>query len=51
MIFVVLLYDSNSVELYHQMIGDIRDIEPNRPLIVIMEDIDVIIDERRYCYE
>lgn len=45
---VINLYDSNSVELYHQMIGDIREVEPNRPLIVIMEDIDVIIGERNY---
>lgn len=40
--------DSDSIDYYIDYICTFREIEPNRPLIVILEDIDSIVGEDKY---
>lgn len=45
---VINLTDSDSVEYYSSVIPQLRKIEPDRPIIVILEDIESIAGEERY---
>lgn len=45
---VINITDIDSVHRYNEFIDSIRKIEPNRPLIVIMEDLDSIAGESRH---
>jgi AAA+ superfamily predicted ATPase len=45
---VINVKDEDDVENYISFIGNFRQVEPNRPLIVIMEDLDAIMGEDRY---
>jgi len=42
---VINLTNGDQIELYSKFIGSLRTVEPNRPLIVILEDIDSIAGE------
>jgi len=42
---VINLTNGDQIDWYSQMIGSLRSIEPDRPLIVILEDIDGIAGE------
>ena len=44
---VINLSDLEAVEYYDEFISDLRTIEPNRPIIVILEDLDAIAKEDR----
>lgn len=44
---VINITDVESIELYDEIISDLRSIEPNRPIIVILEDLDAIAKEER----
>ena len=45
---VINITDGDEVDYYSTMIGKLRMVEPNRPLIVIFEDIDAIASEGSY---
>lgn len=45
---VVNLKDEETVRGYMEVVGKLREIEPNRPIIVIIEDIDAIGGENNY---
>jgi AAA+ superfamily predicted ATPase len=45
---VINIKDEDDVENYISFIANFRQVEPNRPLIVIMEDIDSIMGDDRY---
>jgi chromosomal replication initiation ATPase DnaA len=42
---VINITNGDQVEYYSKMIGKLRQVEPNRPLVVIFEDIDAIASE------
>jgi SpoVK/Ycf46/Vps4 family AAA+-type ATPase len=46
---VINIKDDDDVECYISFIANFRQVEPTRPLIVIMEDIDSILGEDRYA--
>jgi len=45
---VINLKDEESVKAYVEFIPKLRQVEPNRPLVVIIEDIDAIAGESTY---
>ena len=45
---VINITNSEAIEKYTEFIDSIRLIEPNRPIIVILEDIDSIAGEEKY---
>jgi hypothetical protein len=45
---VINITNADAIEKYTEFIDSIRLIEPNRPIIVILEDIDSIAGEERY---
>jgi SpoVK/Ycf46/Vps4 family AAA+-type ATPase len=45
---VINIKDEDDVDNYLSFIHNFRKVEPNRPLIVIMEDLDSIVGEDRY---
>jgi AAA+ superfamily predicted ATPase len=45
---VINIPDSDAIHRYNEFIDTIRKVEPDRPLIVIMEDIDSIAGENRH---
>lgn len=45
---VINVKDEEDVEKFTSFIGTFRKIEPNRPLVVLLEDIDSIASENRY---
>ena len=46
---VINIKDDDDVECYISFIANFRQVEPTRPLIVIMEDIDSILGEDKYA--
>jgi predicted AAA+ superfamily ATPase len=45
---VINVKDEDDVEKFTSFIGTFRKVEPNRPIVVILEDIDSIAGENRY---
>jgi predicted AAA+ superfamily ATPase len=45
---VINIKDEEDVDKFTSFIGTFRKIEPNRPLVVLLEDIDSIASENRY---
>ncbi len=45
---VINVKDEEDVERFTSFIGTFRKVEPNRPLVVLLEDIDSIASENRY---
>ena len=45
---VINIKDEDDVDYYLSFIHNFRKVEPNRPLIIIMEDLDSIVGEDRY---
>jgi SpoVK/Ycf46/Vps4 family AAA+-type ATPase len=45
---VINVKDEDDVEKFTSFIGTFRKVEPNRPLVVLLEDIDSIAGENRY---
>ncbi len=46
--FVINIKNDEDIDLYVKYISTIRQIEPDRPLVVILEDIDSIVSEDKY---
>ena len=46
---VINIKDSDGLNGYMNIIGKFRQIEPNRPLVVIIEDIDAIADDGQHA--
>lgn len=42
---IINITNADKLSQYDSIVGQLREIEPNRPLIVILEDLDAMIDE------
>lgn len=45
---VINIKNADDLYRYNKIVGALREIEPNRPLVVILEDLDGMIEENNY---